>query len=71
MRSGATAFTSYGVLLGAVESVPELVSLAVLASPRSAADFASELPAQYLRRMQQHRVSPQGQQYWTDLCGGL
>jgi hypothetical protein len=59
----------FGVLVAIWEGVQELVTQAVLASHLSARDFAAELPAVYLRRMQSHGVSLNGQRYWSDLVG--
>ena len=58
----------HGVLIRVFEGVWELVSDLALQSEFSVQDFASRVPGVYLRRMQQHGVSPEGQQYWVDLC---
>jgi hypothetical protein len=61
----------HGVLTVVVESVREAFEQAVLYSDLSAAEAAAELPSLYLRRMQEHEVSAEGQAYWVDLCASL
>jgi hypothetical protein len=61
----------HGVLTIVYESIPELVSHVVAHAPLTASEAAARLPALYLKRMQEHRVSQEGQQYWTDLCASL
>lgn len=70
-RIFAQGLSSYGVLLGVWEGVAELVASAALQAPLAVADFAAELPRAYLRRMQEHGITPQGQQYWADLTRRL
>ena len=65
------ALEYHGVLVSIYESVPELVTAAVVASLLSADAFAAKLPNVYLHRMREHQVTPAGQQYWSDLCNGL
>jgi hypothetical protein len=65
------ALREHGVVVSVYESVSELVSEIALHAPVSAAEFARDLPAAYLRRMQEHEVSHAGQQYWADLCRGF
>jgi hypothetical protein len=65
------ALAQHRVLLGVWEGLPELVASVALQAPISAAEFASEVPSVYLSRMQQHEVSPEGQQYWADLSRRL
>ncbi len=61
------AFDEHGVLLAVWEGPDERVAQAALAAPLRASEFAAEAPAAYLRRMQSHGVSLEGQQYWSDL----
>jgi hypothetical protein len=65
------ALVEYRVLVGVWESLSELVASVALQAPLSAAEFAAEVPRAYLRRMQEHGVSPAGQQYWADLSRRL
>lgn len=65
------ALRQHGVLVSLYESVGELVSEIALQAPVSASEFARDVPARYLKRMQEHGVSHEGQQYWTDLCRSL
>jgi hypothetical protein len=65
------ALAQYRVLIGVWEGLPELVASIALQAPLSAAEFAAEVPMAYLSRMQQHEVSPEGQQYWADLSRRL
>ncbi len=65
------AFREHGVLTSVWEGVSELVSEIAMQAPISALEFARDVPAAYLRRMQEHGVSPEGQQYWADLCRRL
>jgi hypothetical protein len=60
-----------GVLTLVVESVAELFSAAVAFSAGRAVEVAERFPAAYLRRLQEHDVSEEGQSYWADLCAGL
>ncbi|MCC6224796.1 MAG: restriction endonuclease, SacI family [Microthrixaceae bacterium] len=59
----------HGVLLVVYETVAELLSQSALYSGLTASQFASELPASFLQRMEEHGVSPEGRQHWVDLCG--
>lgn len=34
-------------------------------------EVAERFPAHYPRRLQEHGVSEEGQNYWSDLCAGL
>lgn len=65
------ALAEQHVLVGVWESLSELVASIALQAPLSAAEFAAEVPRAYLRRMQEHGVSPAGQQYWADLSRRL
>ena len=65
------ALEEYGVLATVWEGVDELVTHAVLQASLSAKEVAEELPAIYLRRMREHEVSVEGQQYWADLVAAL
>lgn len=62
------ALERHRVLLLIYEGVWELVSEVALQSERSVEEFSARLPGAYLRRMQEHEVSSQGQTYWLDLC---
>jgi hypothetical protein len=62
------ALQEHGVLIRVYEGVWELISDLALQAESSVQDFANRLPGRYLRRMQQHGVSREGQQYWVDLC---
>lgn len=65
------ALVQHRVLIGIWEGLPELVASIALQAPLSAAEFANEVPSVYLSRMQEHDVSPEGQQYWADLSRRL
>jgi hypothetical protein len=65
------ALAEHRVLVGVWESLSELAASIALQAPISAAEFAAEVPRAYLRRMQEHGVSPAGQQYWADLSRRL
>jgi len=65
------ALRDHGVLVSVWESVGELVAELALQAMLSAAEFAREVPAVYLKRMQEHGVSAEGQQYWADLSRSL
>jgi hypothetical protein len=70
-RIAATCLDDFGVVAGVFEGVPELLGDVALQAPVSLAEFTRSLPEQYLRRMQEHGVSADGQQFWVDLCNGL
>lgn len=65
------AFREHRVITWVWESVGELVTEIALQAPISAAEFAHDVPARYLKRMQEHDVSPEGLQYWVDLSRHL
>jgi hypothetical protein len=70
-RVAEVAQAEHGVLAVVLEGAREVMAQLALQSPLSAREFARQLPERYLRRMQEHGVSPEGQQYWADLCSGL
>jgi SacI restriction endonuclease len=70
-RISQLAQEDHGVLATVYEGVRELLTQVALQSPLPLADFVRYLPEKYLLRMQEHGVSAEGQQYWTDLCSGL
>lgn len=61
----------FEVLLGIVESVPELFAYVTLWSGCPVRDIAAEFPAAYARRMEEHGVSDEARSYWADLVAGL
>jgi hypothetical protein len=50
------------------ETVAELLTEVTIHSPLRASEIAERLPSSYLRRMQEHGVSEEGQRRWVDLC---
>lgn len=65
------ALAGHGVLTSIWEGIAELVTQVALQSSVTASEFANEVPTAYLRRMQEHGVSREGQQYWADVCAAL
>jgi hypothetical protein len=70
-RIAHVAGDAHGVLALVYEGIGELMAQVALQSPLPVADLVRYLPEKYLHRMQEHGVSPEGQQYWVDLCGGV
>ena len=66
----ASAEAAHGVLLLVCESVAELFTQIAIHSSLTATEVAERLPSAYLRRMQEHGVSEDGQRRWVDLCAG-
>jgi SacI-like restriction endonuclease len=66
----ASAEAAHGVLLLVCESVAELFTQIAIHSSLTATEVAERLPSVYLRRMQEHGVSEDGQRRWVDLCAG-
>jgi hypothetical protein len=58
----------HGVLTLVYETVAELLTEVTIHSPLRASEIAERLPSSYLRRMQEHGVSEEGQRRWVDLC---
>lgn len=67
----AHAQERHGVLTVVYASIAELVSETVLHCPLTASEAVARLPELYLRRMQEHGVTEEGQRYWSDLCQGF
>jgi len=65
------ALEDYGVLLEAVESVPELFAVVTTFSPVTASDLAQRFPRTYAKRLQEHDVSAAGRARWASLIEGL
>lgn len=70
-RVRGQAAEEHGVVLAIWEGVEELVNAAALQAPLTAREIGAELPTIYLRRMREHGVSLEGQQYWADLVSAL
>jgi hypothetical protein len=62
--------TAHGVLTLVYETVAELLTQVAIHSSLTASEIAECLPRGYLRRMQEHGVSEEGQRRWVDLCAG-
>lgn len=65
-----SADATHGVLTLVYETVAELLTQVTIHSSLSASEIAERLPTTYLRRMQEHGVSEDGQRRWVDLCAG-
>jgi hypothetical protein len=62
---------AHGVLTLVYETVAELLTQTTIHSSLTAGEIAERLPSSYLRRMQEHGVSEDGQRRWVDLCAGV
>jgi hypothetical protein len=65
-----SADAARGVLMLVCETVAELFTQIAIHSCLTATEVAERLPGAYLRRMQEHGVSEDGQRRWVDLCAG-
>jgi hypothetical protein len=65
------AHQSHGVFVVTWIGVTELIESVGVQVPLSAMEIAAELPETYARRLQEHGVSLEGQQYWADLVAAL
>jgi hypothetical protein len=63
-----SADAAHGVLTLVYETVAELLTQVTIHSSLTASEIAERLPSIYLRRMQEHGVSEDGQRRWVDLC---
>lgn len=61
----------YGVTLSAVESVEELLALAVTWSPRTRDEILNTVAAAFGPRLRELQVSPGGLDHWGDVRAGL
>lgn len=65
------ALEEYGVLLEAVESVPQLFAVVTTFSPVTASHVSEQFPASYAKRLHEHDVSSVGRERWASLIEGL
>lgn len=65
-----SADSAYGVLTLVYETVAELLTQVTIHSSLTSSEISERLPSYYLRRMQEHGVSEDGQRRWVDLCAG-
>jgi hypothetical protein len=61
----------YGVTLSAIESVEELLALAVTWSPRPREDILNAVAAAFGSRLRELQVSADGLDHWEDMRAGL